>query len=477
MSISRNVVILGKDGSGKRTLGNHIVGRDVFRRETALSTGNVGAHYRESIRGDASYRILTLDTGSPQTGYYNPVPYIQLKFHEIHSIIFTIPKGHYTDQTHRSLMHAVESLDQQAKSISALVITRCEGITDEQREAIIAEFRDDARGAQVIAFTQHGTQAVGFPDISALPPNIRPILQDAIDRDEESIRKLVERCKVPLSAKALQPYYKPSPSASAGLQRHKRTSSGASPKNQQQRTPTEPDHEHKGIGASQPKTAGQGISLPKSPERRLENQRTVIIIGKFGSGKRTLANRLAGRKIFGISSVDPSGTRNVSALYAEFLEGDPTYRILTVDTEGLQTGHNNPIFYYTQNFQTINSIIFVIPKGRYTIESHGSLMHAVRSFRPRGALISALVITHCEGMAEQERLDTIAEFRASNSCAPIAAFMQKGIYTVGFPDTILPEVREIMEDKMVEDTESIKTLVGRCETAHPVEDLITRVVQ
>ena len=216
---SRNVVILGKAGSGKRTLGNHIVGKNIFQRDSALGTRNVGVHYREVTIGNTIYRILTVDTESLQTSYNNPIPDIQQKFQEIHSIIFAIPHGRYTDESHWSLMHAVENLHHQAKSVSALVITHCEGMTDEQREAIIAEFREDTRSLQVVAFMKHGTIAVGFPDISTLPPEVKPILQNAIDRDEKAIRKLVERCELPLSTKSLsgfnlgfqQPFRRPSP--------------------------------------------------------------------------------------------------------------------------------------------------------------------------------------------------------------------------------------------------------------------------
>ena len=227
MPISRNVVILGKVGSGKRTLGNHIAGTSIFQCKTALGTRDVDSHYGEHTREGIVYRILTVDTESLRTGYNDPVPYIRRRFQEIHSIIFAIPHGRYTDESHGSLVHAVKSLHQQAKSVSTLVITHCEGMTDEQRKSIIAEFRDNARSSQVVAFMHHGVCAVGFPDISALAPNVKAILQNGIGRDEEVIRKLVvERCKVSLSVDhlpgqgTLQPYIRPS--AAAAMERQAR---------------------------------------------------------------------------------------------------------------------------------------------------------------------------------------------------------------------------------------------------------------
>ena len=386
MSISRNIAILGHDGSGKRTLGNYIVGGDIFQHETALGTG---VHYREIKTRDTFYRILTVDTGSLQTACNNPVPYIQHKFQQIHSIIFAISHGRYTDESHGSLMHAVKCLHQQAKSISALVITHCERMTDQEREAIITKFRDDARGSQVVAFMQNGTYAVGFPDLSAMPPD--GILQNAIDRDEEAIRKLVKRCEKPLNTKSLS------------------------------------------------------------------RSKNVVILGKVGSGKRTLGNRIVGKDIFHHETA--LGTGNVDAHYGEALAriGCTFCRILTVDTESLQPGYKNPIPDIEQKFQEIHSIIFTIPHGCNPDENHESLMHAIKSFHRRAKSVSALVITHCERMTDEKREAIIAEFRDDARSSQVAAFMQHGIHTVGFPDlpTLAPDGKPILQDVIERDEEVV----------------------
>ena len=434
MFISRNVVILGKVGSGKRTLGNHIVGRDVFERQTTLGKGNVGGLYGEVKRGDTFYRILTVDTGSLRTGYDNPVLYIQHKFQEINLIIFVVPHGRNTDECHGSLTHAVESLTQQAKPVSTLVITHCEEMTDEQREAIIAEFRDNARSSQVLDFV-HGIHAVGFP------PNVNPILQDAICRDEEAIRKLVGRCKVPLSAKRLprlgtkQSFLDFRFSAAAALQ------------------------------TSERQLESQSRSLI------LSSSRNIVILGKVGSGKRTLGNHIVGRDIFQLGTALSTG--NVGAHYGEVRIGDTFYRILTVDTESLQTGYNNPIPDIQQKFQEIHSIIFAIPHGRYTDESHWSLMHAVESLHHQAKSVSALVITHCEGMTDEQREAIIAEFRADARSSQVVAFVQHGTHMVGFPDlsTLPPTVKAILQNAIDRDEEAIRKLVERCKVPLSVKSL------
>ena len=100
MNSERNVVILGKVGSGKKTLGNHIVGENIFQRESTLGTGNATRHYKERLVGDTFYRILTVDTESLQISYSDPLPFIRDHFQVIHLIIFVVANGRYTDETH-----------------------------------------------------------------------------------------------------------------------------------------------------------------------------------------------------------------------------------------------------------------------------------------------------------------------------------------------------------------------------------------
>ena len=78
----RNVVILGKVGSGKKTLGNHIAGGEtaLFHRERGrLGTRNVSTYYGERTREGRLYRILTIDTESLQTRFNNPIQHIREK--------------------------------------------------------------------------------------------------------------------------------------------------------------------------------------------------------------------------------------------------------------------------------------------------------------------------------------------------------------------------------------------------------------
>lgn len=199
----RNVVILGKVGSGKKTLGNRIAGKDIFQHESALGATNAGTHYKQHTKGDMLYQILTVDTEGLQTGYNDPIPYIRKTFSKIHLIIFVIANGRYTDESHRSLTIATKSLPPQAKSLCVLVITHCEGLTKEQLQGIVTEFKDDARTSQVTGLMEKGIFPVGFPDTSKLPPQLKQLYENGIVEDEKIIRQLVDGCTSSLDTEDL----------------------------------------------------------------------------------------------------------------------------------------------------------------------------------------------------------------------------------------------------------------------------------
>ena len=199
----RNVVILGKVGTGKRTLANHIVGQDLFQPESAQGAGNANCYYQEQLSGDTFYRILTVDIESLQTSYRNPLPYIRERLQTVHLIIFVIAHGRYTDEDHNSLMQAVQNLHPQTMPFSALVITHCEGIKKENRRDIVDEFKTNHRSSQVAAFIGKEILTVGLPDISKVSPNFKLIYQNGITEDENVIRGLVKNCDHSLNVRDL----------------------------------------------------------------------------------------------------------------------------------------------------------------------------------------------------------------------------------------------------------------------------------
>ena len=183
-------------GQVKKTLGNHIFGKTLFRSESIVGIRNVGYDFKEYTREKTNYRILTIDTEDLQTSYKNPLSLIQAKFNTIHLIIFVVANGRYTDESHRSLIQTVKFLRlEEAKPFSALVITHCEGITDKERQNLVYELKTDRRFSQIAAFIGKEPQTVGFPDLFKLTPQLKPLFEAEIAKDEKAVRELVDSCE------------------------------------------------------------------------------------------------------------------------------------------------------------------------------------------------------------------------------------------------------------------------------------------
>ena len=89
--------------------------------------------------------------------------------------------------------------------------------------------------------------------------------------------------------------------------------------------------------------------------------------------------------------------------------------------------------------------------------------------------ISALVVTHCEGVEEEAREDLIRGFRTNQHTADIAKVMQKGIYTVGFPDLSYerPRIRPILKEDMAADAKTLRNLMYRSTDMLPTKDIFS----
>ena len=469
MSSERNVVILGKVGTGKRTLGNHIVDEKIFESEGSLGAGNVTRHYHEQRTKDVIYRILIVDTESLQIGYCNPLPFIQERFQTINLIIFVIANGRYTDESHSSLLRVVKTFDPRAKPFSALVITHCEGITREKRLDFIDDFQHDPRSSKIAAFMGKDVRTVGFPNISKVSPNLKPIYENGIAEDEKAIRELVNECNSSLRVSELpmndyQVHWYHSEHSSSQQHPHKAYQKTLESQETSLRYNESCRQMDLNPSYSQTETqTDQGSTVMV--------ERNVVILGKVGTGKRTLGNHIVGQSILQSKSV--LAASNVTRHYYEQRTEDTMYRILIVDTEGLQIGYCNPLPFIQEHFQTINLIIFVIANGRYTDESHSSLLRVVKTFDPRAKPFSALVITHCEGITREKRLDFIDDFQHDPRSSKIAAFMGKDVRTVGFPNIskVSPNLKPIYENGIAEDEKAIRELVNECNSSLRVSEL------
>ena len=243
---------------------------------------------------------------------------------------------------------------------------------------------------------------VGFPNISKVSPNLRPIYENGIAEDEKAVRKLVNECNSSLSVSELPRQLDTYLSEHFSSRQCKQHPYQQTLQNQE--TSLRCDESGRQVDLNPSYAQTETPSTAQGSTVMIE--RNVVILGKVGTGKRTLGNHIVGKNIF--QSKNVLAARNFDCHYNEQRTEDTIYRILTVDTESLEIGYCNPLPYIQERFQTVNLIIFVIANGRYTDESHRSLLHGVKSFYPRAKPFSTLVITHCEGITNGRKFPSAA---------------------------------------------------------------------
>ncbi|XP_020911055.1 immune-associated nucleotide-binding protein 3 [Exaiptasia diaphana] len=216
------------------------------------------------------------------------------------------------------------------------------------------------------------------------------------------------------------------------------------------------------------------MSQPKPVQKR-----NVIVIGKTGTGKSTVANKIAGYGNFDVFHTSQSGTPKVS--HCETTMDDPEtnvrYDFKVIDTIGL-FDHRLSLYHKIMNKEIMDRIkvylndvipegitlvMFVFRKGRFTQEEEDTFNYITENFRNDISEISTLVITNCENDDDEGRQDIIEDFTKSQRAT--ANFMKKGIHAVGFPDIqkVKQKLRAAFQEDIEKDTEKLRDLVKKAD--------------
>ena len=205
------------------------------------------------------------------------------------------------------------------------------------------------------------------------------------------------------------------------------------------------------------------------------NERNIIIIGKVGVGKSTIANAIfsstaAAGPAFPVGSSVRSTVRsprdNITRKHK--IDGYK-YSITVVDTVGLGS-KKQIVERLVQSFRQnkrIHLLIFVIKLDRLTdeeIESIRKIQSHLTRFYNRHTLqqITALVISHCETIVKQEREKIRKQYGAQNSKIYELVRLAKGkVHLVGLPDmqTVNAKLKALIQEERDEDVKTLQDIV------------------
>ena len=221
-----------------------------------------------------------------------------------------------------------------------------------------------------------------------------------------------------------------------------------------------------------------------------EGVRNIIVLGKTGCGKSTLANKIiCSSEENETFTVEPHSMPNKIQSSIDYVQiGQKTYAINIIDTIGLFDPQSKvlkadanvlsdlKLHMRERAPEGVSLIIFVINFRRFTEEEKSFFKIIYQHFTDCIKELSCLVITGCDGLTEDARRKLISDFKVDDLTKEYAAMMKKGIYTVGFPKTsnLSPLAKKYVISEMQDDIAPIHNLIADCQMLHLHDEIQKR---
>ena len=189
-------------------------------------------------------------------------------------------------------------------------------------------------------------------------------------------------------------------------------------------------------------------------------KRDILILGKNGQGKSSLGNRILNSPghYFKINNTDLLQTHTGEAVVKSWSQSK-TYQLKVYDHDGLfDTDVSTAMssLFDTNDELHLNIVLFVMKQGYFFNTTAQQTLEVIMTMWPDIGSISALIVTHCERLSEEERREEVKKIKMKYPT--IANFMKVGIITVGFPDQDYVRDERSLADSTKRDAAVLRTL-------------------
>ena len=224
---TRRIILLGKTGVGKATLANRITGTSEFKVHDDLESITRNPVFSEPVQVESPdqvrYTVQLLDTTGlvNESGITKEQVVQQIKTSYLEKggegdalVIFVVAYGRFTDEEWDIFRYVIKKLSTANLSVaSALVVTKCEDLSEEARDNLVLEIRHSAQTGPIVQNMYKGIHPVGFPDIAKLKPELSDAYEDGMKRDEETLHQLLLEAEVPEPPDKVTIFVQPSSSS------------------------------------------------------------------------------------------------------------------------------------------------------------------------------------------------------------------------------------------------------------------------
>ena len=194
-AVCRDILILGKKEHGKSTLGNKILNAcgyfKIGSQDDVRSQTRTGSAMLDSASQLKKYKFSVYDHNGL---FEDSISSVNTRFSdlpaEINLVTIVLKQKHMFNAQDIEVLEAVVST-RKVIGMSALVITHCESLSEEEREKMIEQFKKDY--PSVDKLMGKGILAVGFPDSSHIQPGSQ--LSQMVEDDKKKLRELIYRCE------------------------------------------------------------------------------------------------------------------------------------------------------------------------------------------------------------------------------------------------------------------------------------------
>lgn len=202
-SLERNVLLLGRTGVGKSTLGNHVSRSDVFDVSSSPDPCTKEPKFTvfELPEKGLTYKVKVIDTVGLFDGQKNAKKvivqlksYLQKNFKQgISLVLFVMKQGRFDEMEKKAFKFIIDNFKKYVSDMSALVITGCDNMNPKKRDQIVKEFSSCEVTSPIAEFMRKGIVTVGFPDVTAMDEDdtMQKRFKQKIEADAAAVRQVI----------------------------------------------------------------------------------------------------------------------------------------------------------------------------------------------------------------------------------------------------------------------------------------------